>query len=472
MDERLDAGRRHLHAGRRALDGPRPREGRPHFEAALARYRDPALLLGEAHALRGLAEVDLVDGDVASAEARIAASIDRYDEAASAGDDRTIQEEAIGGRAHARIVVAQIRLRTGRRNDAETVLAEVARTLDRLGDLRGQVDVKLTLARCALARGAPSDAESAIREALARLERLADQPGLVRAWLFLAEVCRAERRLDAAHQATSEAMGIAAAVGDPHLLGRALTAVGALRSLEGRTEEADRAFDEALAHLDTPDAPPDALGLARLARGDLWARRGRAEAAAELASAVTSLASTSHRQGTAAGLLKLADQALTHGLAAYALAVGEAARQWWLPLEPVRGVGLALRLEVKALAELRQWPAVVTLAWVRADRAGDVQPGALEIADHYRERAPRALVDELGSLSPEERWERADRHVETVLGPLLGSLGVGFDQLGTPGATQLLVEAMATTTPPTEAVDDGDIPSPPGYAPPDSYEGP
>ncbi|MEN0062639.1 MAG: hypothetical protein AAGA48_10850 [Myxococcota bacterium] len=473
MDERLDAGRRHLHSGRRTLVGPRPRESRSHFEAALRQYRGPELLVGEGDALRGLAEVDLIEGAVPEAEARITSAIARYDEAIeAAGDDWAIHQAAIVGRTHARVVEAQLWLRTGRRNDAETALEEADRTLARIGDVRGQVDAQLALARCALAGASPSDAEVAIRKALAGLERLDDKVGLIQAWLFLGEVSRAERRLDAANEATERAMSLATELSDPDLLGRALTARGTVRALQGRDEEAAQAFDEALAHLSAANAPEDALGFARLARGELWAQQGQANATSELVAAVTALIQASHRQGTAVALLKLADRAHATGLFVYALAVGEAARQWWRPLDPVRGVGLALRLQVKALADLKQWPAVVTLAWVRAERSGHAQPGAHQVDDHYRSRAPKALVDELSALSPSARVTRANQHVSTILEPLLSSLGVGFDRLGTASATLALVNAMSTATPntPPERLKrpgaDGDSPSDPSYSPP------
>jgi len=469
MDERLAAGRRHLHAGRRALSGPRPREGRDHFEAALAEYRAPSLLLGEGDAHRGLAEVDLVEGDIVGAQTRIAAAFTCYDEVIERGaDDASLVRAAIVGRTLARIVEAQLWLRTGRRNDAETQLEETERALGRLGDLRGQVDAQLALGRCALARSAPADAEAAIRKAIGMLERLADPMGLAEAWLFLGEVARASRRLDAADEATERAMGVATTLGEPHLIGRALTALGALRAQQRRPEEAEHAFDEALVHLDTPEAPSDAAGLARLGRGELWARQGRPGASAELASAIGRLVGASHPQGTAVALLKLAELAQARGLSVYALAMAEAARQWWRSIDPIHGVGLALRLQVKALADLRQWPAVVTLAWVRADWSGAVQPGALQIAEHYQQRAPEALVAELTAMSPDERWARADQHVQTILGPLLAQLDATVVQLGSPAATLALVEALsaATSAAPPKTPSSSDSAPDPSYSPP------
>ena len=59
MDERLEAGRHHLGNGDRALREGYLDDSRSHFEAALLQFRGPELRLGEAHALRGLAHVEL-----------------------------------------------------------------------------------------------------------------------------------------------------------------------------------------------------------------------------------------------------------------------------------------------------------------------------------------------------------------------------------------------------------------------------
>lgn len=451
VDERLNAGRRHLFAGRSALQGPRPREGREHFLAALRAYRGPAALIGEAHARCGLAEIDLVEGAVPTAEARLTEAFAGYDEAISRLDagEETLHREAILGRTMALVIQAQLWLRTGRRIDAETQLTEAGRTLDRMGDLRGQVEVQLTLARCALVRGTPDPAEAAIRKAIAGLLRLDDRLGLVKAWLFLGEVSRAERRLEAADEATSQALALARAEGDADSIGRALAALGTVRVLQARAHEAEQAFDEALSLLGADSQ--EATGLARLGRGELWARQGRRGATAEFVAAVSLLAGAGLRQGTAGALLKLADHALEGGLPVFGLALAEAARQWSQLADPIRGVGLAQRLQVKALASLKQWPAVVTLAGVRAELVGHVQPGANEIDAHYRSRAPQALLDELAPLSLAERTERAERHVRTVLTPLLERLAIDFGDLGTGAATQALAEATTTAAPRTVA---------------------
>ena len=148
------------------------------------------------------------------------------------------------------------------------------------------------------------------------------------------------------------------------------------------------------------------------------------------------------RHGLGLAMLRLAQHLLRLSLPAYALTAAEASRQLWLDLDPVRGVGQAQRVQVKALAALRQWPAVVIVAEARAAIAGQVQPNAVTVRDFYRERAPAELYDGLHDLSADALANKAEIVVAELLEPVLERLDLDFTSLGLIGGVLALLQAV------------------------------
>jgi hypothetical protein len=139
-------------------------------------------------------------------------------------------------------------------------------------------------------------------------------------------------------------------------------------------------------------------------------------------------------------------------LPAYALACSESARQLWLDVDPIRGVGQALRLQVKALAELRQWAAMVTVAEARAAVASDAQPNAAEVRAFYRSRAAghedqEAFYAELDQLSESELELKAEAMVQALLEPMVEGLELDVHGLGVAGGAVALLRAVVAATP-------------------------
>jgi hypothetical protein len=146
-------------------------------------------------------------------------------------------------------------------------------------------------------------------------------------------------------------------------------------------------------------------------------------------------------------MLRLAEHALRQEMPAYALAAAESARQFWQVSDPIRGVGHALAVQVKALAALRKWPAVVTLAHARAVLAGQLQPNAIEVRDFYRTRSPAGLLAEIDRLDSSQLDSKAEIMTEALLAPMLRQLDLDFQSLGVPGGALAVTSALASATP-------------------------
>ncbi len=78
MDQRLEAGRQLLGSGEKSIRSGDYEAARSRFEVALLKFRGPELRLGEAHALRGLARVDLSGGQGERAEVQAREAIKIY----------------------------------------------------------------------------------------------------------------------------------------------------------------------------------------------------------------------------------------------------------------------------------------------------------------------------------------------------------------------------------------------------------
>lgn len=454
MDERLEAGRHHLQNGIRAMRTGYLDESRSHFEAALLQFRGPELRLGEAHALRGLGEVELHGGNVAAAEVVVRRSIVEYQEVRNQLDrvdpeqvSRELRHDAEEGEGAAHVLLGELLVRAGRAEEARRALAYAREIYAGLGeDTPSAAGVHLTLGRLGLREAAYDDARASLQKAISILERSGDRIGQCGAWLQMAEVERLAGRLEAATTALDHAARIADETRQPAMQGRARSQQASLLAQQQRLPEAAAAYDEALHRIrESGDVEMEAYAL--LGRGDVRSRMGDPSALFDLVEAARLLGALDHRHGLGAAMLRLSEHALRAGYPVYALAAAESTRQLWQPSDPRRGVGQALRMQVKALAALKKWPAVLMVAHARAALAGDVQPNAIEVREFYRARSPAGLLSEIDLLDDAQIESRAEQMVEGVLEPMLRQLDLDFQSLGLPGGAMTVMQALGRATP-------------------------
>ncbi len=453
-DERLLAGRHHLDNGIRALRTGFLDESRSHFQAALLQFRGPELRLGEAHALRGMGEVELHGGRLSAAETAVRQALVEYVEVRSMLDrldpdhvSFELRREAEEGEAAAQVLLGDLLIREGRTDEARATLGYARELYSGLGDdVPSAAGVWLTLARLGMRDSRFPEARGAAERAIAILNRAHDTAGRASAWLLLAEIERLGERFDRANAAVDEATKLADETRQPALQGRAGSQRAALLAQQNKLAEAETAYTEALGRIrDAGDAEMEAFAL--LGRGEVRSRRKDSSALFDLVEGTRLLGQLDHRHGLGVGMLRLSEHALRCNLPAYSLVAAESARQLWQVADPIRGVGQAYRLEVKALAALKKWPAVLTVSHARAELCGQVQPNAIEVRDFYRERSPSAALAELDLLDAEQLQSRAETMVEALLAPTLTSLDLDFQLLGTAAGALAITTALARNTP-------------------------
>lgn len=456
MDERLEAGRHHLFNGEKALREGYLDESRSHWEAALLQFRGPELRLGEAHALRGLARVELGCGRPQVAERSARQAILAYQEARAIldrvdvdGVSVELRRDAEEGEGTALALLGDILLRLGREEEARTQLERARDLFARLGAVPSAASMWLTLGRSALRAGRFPDAREAFEQALRIHEQSGRVDGQCHAWLALAEAWRLEGALEPSQAALGRALELAQEAGEPALEGRVFSNQGALALARSELSEARECYALALACFRRAgDAEHEAFAL--LGAGEALSRAGDDAALASLAEGAKLLASLENRHGLGTAMLRAARHLYDRQRPELALAAAEGARQLWASVDPVRGVGQTLRLTVKAFAALERRTAAAVAAHLRAEIAGGVQPNALEVRDWYRGRAPRTLLEELDGADREHLQAWTERLLAEALAPVLEPLGLEPAALGTLGASLALLERLTGPPAPSD----------------------
>lgn len=465
MDERLEAGRHHLDNGIRAMRQGYLDESRSHFEAALLQFRGPELHLGEAHALRGLGGVELHGGNLGGAESVTRAAIREYQEVRNKLDridpnhvSADLRRDSEEGEASSHTLLGEILIRAGHTEEARHELAYAHQLFATLGEeVPSAAGVYLNLSRLGMREGRASEARSAVEKAIDLLVRCNDIVGQSGAWLLAAEIERLSGRLAEADEALGHAMRLADETRQVTMQGRARSQQASLLAQQGRLDDAVAAYDDAIGRIrDAGDVEMESYAL--LGRGDARSRNRDPGALFDLVEGTRLLAQLEHRHGLGTAMLRLSEHALRQGMPAYALAAAESARQFWEISDPKRGVGHALRVEVKALAALKKWPAVITVAHARAALTGDLQPHAAEVRDFYRTRAPAGLLAELDLLDFTQLEVRSESMIEALLEPLLRTLDLDFQSLGVPGGALAITSAFANATPSAHTMRPGPVP--------------
>ena len=452
MDERLDAGRHHLANGNRALKGGYLDDGRAHFEAALLQFRGPELRLGEAHALRGLAHVELGCGNMPRAEQTVRTAIrdyqfvrDQLEHIDREGVSVELKRDAEEGEGAATVLLGDLLMRLGRADEARSVLAQAREIYEGLGEVASASAVWTALGRLYIRDGELGAANEAMHRALTIQEASGDIAGQCMTQMLSADVCRADDALELAAEALDRALELAAKAHSTQLEGRARSQRAALLLQIGEVEDAGIEWTLALERIrDAGDTEME--GFALVGIGEVRSRQSRPGAVEALASGAEVLAALEHQHGLGAAMLQVAHHALRTQRPAMALAAAESARQLWQRPDPVVGVGHTLRLIVKALAGLSQWPAVLAVAHLRAELAGAQQPNALAVRDFYREGASPRVLAELDKLGVEQLEVRTDALLEQILAPILEPLDLDAFSLATGGGAMALIGAMVDSS--------------------------
>jgi tetratricopeptide (TPR) repeat protein len=453
-DIRLQAGRHHLANADRALHDGAWDDARNHLEGAMLQFRGPDLVLGEAHAHRGLASVELGSGDLDAAEHRLQDSIrcyrevrsilDRVDEQGSA---RSLRDDAMEGEAAAQVLLGELLLRMGRETAAREARDWARAAFDAVGHRQSEAGLLALTARLAMRDGELDEAGQAYGRALAIHERYKDVAGQAMVLRAMAEVARLEADFPAASGYLKRALTLAQQLGDRRTEARCLAGLGSVARQTGDVESAELAYEQVL-ELAESSGDREMAGFAHLNLGEVHSRQGQPKALSHLREAVGILGALGVHHAVGAAMHHTAAHALTLKRYDVALAAAESARRTWRGMDPVRGVGQALKLQVKALAGLREWRAVVATAQVRADLAGDLQPHAEKVRDHYRQRAPEEWLEALDAASPTERVAEVEAHVQTALEPFLTRHALAITDLGSLDTARTLLDILATSDDP------------------------
>lgn len=453
MDERLSAGRHHLQNGDRALQTGYPDDARAHFESALLQFRGPELRLGEAHALRGLGQVELHTGDIVAAEAHLRAALEGY-QSLNALIERIdvdnlsheLRRDGSEGEASALTLLGELLLRVGRTDEARTTLAYAREIYGRLGDVPSGAAAWTAQARFAMHDGRYDGAQEAFDHALAIHTRSANLAGQAGIWLSIAEPRRIQRDLAGAEEAHGKARALAQQARNPMLEGRALASLGGLLLQQQRLPEARAAFSEALP-LARRAGDPELEGSSYVGLGDVMSRMDEGFGLDELVRGAKLLAEVEYQHGLANAMLRIGEHALRIAAPELALAASEGARRIYRRTDPVHGVGLAYRVMVKALSALQEYEGVLAAAVAREAVAGAQQPNAREVAAFYRQRAPEGWVEALKPLGAKGIIERTEQIVAKTLTSPLWDVGVGPEALESATGCLFVVEGLANRLP-------------------------
>lgn len=445
--DRGETGRAELLNGERALQAGHTEAARARFEAALNAFRGPDLRLGEAHALRGLAQVALASGDPKAAETRIREAIEGYqavhaflEQFKLTGGPAELAHDAHEGEAAALVVLGDVLVRLGQFDDARQALAHARETYSALGPTPSSAAAWTATARLALLEGHTSRARESLEKALAIHEASANLAGQVGTWLQFAELERVERNVKRSEEALDRALPIAQGARHATLETRVRAALGSLYLQQMKLHEAIRAYRQALP-LAREAGDAEVEGFILLGLGDAGSRLYESGSFQSLLDGTRILAGIDHQHGVATGLLRIGEHALRVNQADLALAAAEGARRLYRRTDPVRGVGFALRVIVKAFALKQDAYAVLVAAIAREAVAGAVQQNAREVSTFYRKRAPADVLDTLRPLGAKGIVDLTEQLVVASLADTIKALAFPASVFDAPNGALALVEA-------------------------------
>jgi tetratricopeptide (TPR) repeat protein len=451
MNDRFERGEELLASGDLALRSGLVEDGVEAYEAALRTFRVPELRLGEAKALKGLARAMLQRGDVAEARRRARQAVETFASlvhfltANPSAAEPAVLRAARHGETAARVVFAEVLVHIGEDDEAAAQI-EAARSAGVEADDPNAASTSAALGRLAVRRGDYVGARRAYEAALDLHARAGNAAGQVSTLLRLAELHRLQNDLQSAEAVLNLALVNVRAAGSPLLEGRVYSAMGALMLQSERVDDAGRCYRQALP-LVRGAGDSEVEGFTLLGLGDAEGRADRPGAIDLLVDGVRTLVRIGHQHGVAGGMYRIAEYASRRREHALALVAAESARRLWEQSDPVRGVGLALRLVVKALAGLERWKGAFLAAELRARIAGHLQPNAQAVASWYHARSPRDWIELARAASLAELHVALKREIDAALGPVYLEVEGGPPALDTLEGCAAAVEVVCANMP-------------------------
>lgn len=448
-DERLEAGRHHLDNGHRAVHLGYPAEARAFFEAALLQFRGPELRVGEAHALRGLAQVELASGSAEAAERLARESISRFEELHEVLDGiefveaiQDLRRDAVQGEAAARIVLAEVLTRTGRSAAARASLDSARETLDQSAGGATAGAVWMSLGRLSLRTGEVEEARRWFEKALDTHKAEGDTEGQIAALILLSDQGRLCGDLELAESFLNDARQLSRDLDHERWEGRILIGLGAISEQAGRYIEARSFFEDAI-EVTTQTGEVDRRASATVGLGSTMARLQDPQGFELMLEGAQLFSAAEHAASLASALYRIASAARRTRSPMLVLAAAEGARRLWGSTDGLRGQGMALRHLVKALAALRSGRGALAAAIARERINGDPSGNAQEVASWFRERAPASLLSELDALGTDRLLAEVRIEVDRLLEPALEGGAAKVHDLGVPTLAVGVVRAVA-----------------------------
>ncbi len=462
MDDRVARGRAHLADADQALRHDAVEHARQHFEASLLQFRGPELRLGEAHALRGLADVERRLGHLERAGMYLDAAIDGYQATQVAldaldpdGEVSALRDEASAGECTALVLLGSLQLRAGLENEAKRTVDIARERAQQLGSGAAAAGVWTTLGRAATREGDYMAARACLEKAEALYREAGDTEASLGCALRVAEVDRLSGAPETARVTLDNVVTHAREARLPVMEGRAVAASAGLVAQAGQYEHASALYEESLRTLSGADDKALAAYVL-LGLGDARSRlaveapeqpstlRG---AAGVIIEGLCRFRDVGHVHGVGVGCLRLGQHAKRHGADGLALALCEMARRALLRTDPVMGVGQVLRVAVKAANGLGEGPTVLALAWVRADLVGHSTPQARDVLEFYRSRAPADWVERLECMSSSQRSQASRQLTERALAGVLEEIACPLEALDDIALAGPLLEAVLDVQP-------------------------
>lgn len=388
---------------------------RARFDAVLAAEMDGSSLAC-GFALRGLAELAVIAGDVVGAEKHLERAVNICREVGMSDSRLTVR--ANEGEGAALLALGELLARTGRTTQAQARFLQAGHAFKNLGDDRS-AEVWAAAGR-ALARVRQTDAARVnFTEALERYAAVGDTQGRAEVHLAFAEVWRIDGKLGHALAEVEQAEALVRGLGRPGLFARAQLAHAqlardpsrALELLDGAVEAAASCGDACLA------------AFALLSKGDLLSKRDEG-GERELLGAAQIFHDRGHYSGLGLALLRIGQHGLRTHDTDLSLAAAESGWRVFRVTDPSVGLGQVLRVVVKTFTDLRNPFATFISACARAALVGDVQPNSVAVREHYRERAPAHWLTEVGRLDTDDLVHRARRQLQAALDPVLRGNGL------------------------------------------------
>ncbi|MEZ4317530.1 MAG: FHA domain-containing protein [Myxococcota bacterium] len=436
-----------LGAGQRALAAGSLGKAREAFATAAMLFSGPSELLGGGHALRGVAQVAMLEKDwglatrlLALAERTFLLGQELLDDAkeddeADAGTTKQVRTGLLEGRATIGMLRADIAIRRLRYGDARRAIDAVYPLYRELGDRPCVADLWVTTARLAEREGRWFSARTAWAQVLRVRKANGDEFGQCDALIRMSEAMIVEDELEKARKKLVEAEELGRYLEDPVLLGRVHIAVAKILEQEHTWEAAWEKWLDAQHAL--RDAEPMLRGLSQVRMARSAVRVRPTEVGELLQRGLIALLDAHHPDAVGLVLHQLAIVALVNGDAKTALLASVGADRARGGDDVVQGVVL------RSLLQLRELDAAYKLALVRHDRRPeddrqatvDLIEGKLTGVDGAPE-----LPDLKGTSSKRLR-EAAEAALDLVVAPLARSRGLDVHEVSSRRAAMKLTGA-------------------------------